>query len=606
MKGFEQVTKAGRRWGMVVTAVLLAGLFGINVAQGQPSGLSLEIAIADAPEDFQFPLGTVIGLTMVLTNVTEWPMYTEKGFSQTDFHKSLILTDPNGERYTLIPETGWVDSMPPPFFFGDRAVLLAEALSPGAVKTVIIKDLSTLFPVMETMSGWYTLEAYQPFGRFGDIIDVAGFGVLGLADHPNNWHGTVDSNRIQFYLSPNIGAQVYGLVLDNTVDPAEPLFQAAVRVFKEDEIASDAGAEEIWTKVNPVLEGSTDNKGEVVWTSEAPCLLENNYTVFTKYADEFQQSAIAAGDSGWAAGCSGIFEIEFMFGQPPEERGDFAIFALNSVALRQRSVVLSGNIGAQDISEGPGPKSKVEVYIGYRVELAQGVQVYGDSVSIEKNATVFDVYYNKLKNRGKILGDKVTPLELPVWEAPPFLASAPGKKDIKVKAKKDKRGPKYKKSWKHTKGKKDSSVVELAAGAYDEVEIDHNGELHLLGGTYHFSSLKLDKDASLICLGPATILIAEGLEGHDEIYIGPAANSGISAADIVIYIGGIEEKKGKKKKPHPKVKKVVIGKKSKVMANIYAPNSTLEIGKECEVKGSFIAKDVIVGERVKVSLDSAF
>ena len=122
MKGFEQAIKASRRWGMVVTAVLLAGLFGVNVAQGQTSGLSLEIAIADAPEDFQFPLGTVIGLTMVLTNVTEWPMYTEKGFSQTDFHKSLILTDPKGERYTLIPETGLVDSMPPPFLFGDRKI----------------------------------------------------------------------------------------------------------------------------------------------------------------------------------------------------------------------------------------------------------------------------------------------------------------------------------------------------------------------------------------------------------------------------------------------------------------------------------------------------
>jgi hypothetical protein len=341
-------------------------------------------------------------------------------------------------------------------------------------------------------------------------------------------------------------------------------------------------------------------------------LLENNYTVFTKYANEFQQSAIAASDSGWADGCSGIFEIEFMFGQPPEEGGDFAIFALNSVALRQRAVVLSGNIGAQDKSAGPWLKSKVEVYIGNRVELAQGVQVYGDSVSIEKNATVFDVYYNELKNKGKILGDKVTPLKLPVWEAPPFLESAPGKKDIKVKGKKDKRGRKYikswkhMKSWKHIKGKKDSSVLELAAGAYNKVEIDHNGQLQLLGGTYHFSSLKLDKDASLICLGPATILIAEGLEGHDEIYIGPYANSGISAADIVIYIGGIEEIKGKKKKPKPKIKKVKIGKKSKVMANIYAPNSTLEIGNECEVEGSFIAKDVIVGERVKVSLDSAF
>jgi len=110
----------------------------------------------------------------------------------------------------------------------------------------------------------------------------------------------------------------------------------------------------------------------------------------------------------------------------------------------------------------------------------------------------------------------------------------------------------------------------------------------------------------LICRGPATILIEEGLEGRDEIYIGPDADSGISAADIVLYIGGIEEKKGKKKKPKPKVKKVGIGRKSKVMANIYAPNSTLEIKKESQLEGSFIARDVIVGDKAIVEYNSAF
>jgi hypothetical protein len=200
-----------------------------------------------------------------------------------------------------------------------------------------------------------------------------------------------------------------------------------------------------------------------------------------------------------------------------------------------------------------------------------------------------------------------TPLELPVWEPPEFLASVPGKKDVKVRGKKNKKGK---------KDKKDQKIVELAPGAYDEVKIDKNGELHLLGGIYHFSSMELDKEASLICLNPATILIKEDLKAHDEVIIGPDANSGISAADIVFYIGGIEEKKGKKghdddddgkkKKKKPKYKKVVIGKKSKIAANIYAPNSTLEVEKECEVKGSLIAESVIVGDRVEVSLESAF
>jgi hypothetical protein len=51
---------------------------------------------------------------------------------------------------------------------------------------------------------------------------------------------------------------------------------------------------------------------------------------------------------------------------------------------------------------------------------------------------------------------------------------------------------------------------------------------------------------------------------------------------------------------------VVIGKKSKVIANIYAPNSTLEIKKESQLEGSFIARDVIVGDKAIVEYNSAF
>jgi len=254
---------------------------------------------------------------------------------------------------------------------------------------------------------------------------------------------------------------------------------------------------------------------------------------------------------------------------------------------------LSGDIGVNAAGAEPEHKHKSSygVKVGQSAKIEEGVSIYADSVRIEKDAVVYDVYYNELENKGQILGEMITPLALPVLELPEFLESVPGNEDIKVKGK---------------KGKKDDGVVELAAGAYDKVEIDDNGQLHLLGGTYHFSSMKLDKHASLIFLGPATILIEEGLDGHDEIYIGPAADSGISAADIVFHIGGIEEKKGKKKDPKLKIKKVVFGKKSKVIANIYAPNSTLEIEKESEVQGSLIARDVIVDDKTTIEYNSAF
>ena len=270
-------------------------------------------------------------------------------------------------------------------------------------------------------------------------------------------------------------------------------------------------------------------------------------------------------------------EIVFSETVPVKE---FSVFALNSIWIRKKASILSGYIGARSASSGPWLKSKVEVYIDKKAEAKSGI--YGDSVVIEKKATVVDVYYNELINKGEILGEKVTPIALPVWDAPPFVESVPGTEDIKVK-----------------KGK----TRTLSPGIYDDVKIDGKGELRLSGGTYHFANLELDKEASVICLSPAIILIKERLECKDKIYIGPDSNAGGRAKDVVLYIGGFNGKKGRLK-DEPKA--ADIGKKSQVRANIYAPNGTLWIRERGQVEGSFIAKDVIIGKEVKVRLDTAF
>ena len=87
---------------LLLLIILLSGILGLDSAFSDSSGLKVGIAISGDQSNIQIPLGVPIGLVMVITNETAWELYTKKGFSQTEFFKSLHLTDPNGEKYIYI------------------------------------------------------------------------------------------------------------------------------------------------------------------------------------------------------------------------------------------------------------------------------------------------------------------------------------------------------------------------------------------------------------------------------------------------------------------------------------------------------------------------
>lgn len=292
-----------------VIFIFLSGLFGADQARGDDSsGLSIEISLNQNQTggDFQFPLGVPIGLTMVLRNVSGWPVYTEEGFSQIDLHKALVMTDPNQKVHAVMDPTVLVDTMTVPIFLGGRALIAAEKLPKEFVRTITIADLRALFPVASTVTGWYTIETHQPFVRFASWLEDASVGVLGVLNHENNWHGTIDSNKIQFYISTDRGAQVKIQVVNASKNPAEPLFQVPVKVLKKSDIPPTFTMEDTWLKVQPILKGSTNADGFAVWETGAACLVSNNYTVLAKYGSLFKSEAIMETDTGWAVGCEGL------------------------------------------------------------------------------------------------------------------------------------------------------------------------------------------------------------------------------------------------------------------------------------------------------------
>jgi hypothetical protein len=85
--------------------------------------------------------------------------------------------------------------------------------------------------------------------------------------------------------------------------------------------------------------------------------------------------------------------------------------------------------------------------------------------------------------------------------------------------------------------------------------------------------------------------------------LGPSSDSSLSAKDVFVYVHGINGKNGELRS-NPKA--AVIGVRNTVKANIFAPNGTLWIREGSDVTGSFMGKDVIIGVKAEVKLESAF
>ena len=332
---------------------------------------------------------------------------------------------------------------------------------------------------------------------------------------------------------------------------------------------------------NVKISAVTDIYGKVKWACDK-CLPQGAYTILAKFQDNVQKFEVTEDDSGWGEHCSGVIDRSFMYEEPVVIAEDFSVFALNSVWLRPRSEIHSGNVGVRAASSGPHLRKGVEIYVDRRAKAKEGVQLIGDSIGIARQATVFDVLYNELDNQGVIQGEQITPLELPVWEGPDFVAGDYGNQDVKV-------------------GYRKSRTLE--PGAYEDVKVKPRGKLILSGGRYEFKSLSLNYLASVKCLAPTTILVKKRFYTGLKSYVGPDPASALGAKDVIIHVEG---QNGGSGKPISLPMAAIIGLAGQIKANIFAPNGTLWIGAASKVEGSFVARDVVVGMGADVKLETAF
>jgi len=280
----------------------------------------------------------------------------------------------------------------------------------------------------------------------------------------------------------------------------------------------------------------------------------------------------------------------------------FVAFGNEFTWLRSNAKVVTGDVGAntalspnsrrdrdEDDDENEDEKDKlVEVTIGQRAQmLSPSSRVVGDTVALRSNAKIFNVYYNELINKkGVIQGTKTSPLNLPVLTLPALPSITPGTQDVELKQK---------------------ATRILAPGSYDSITVKEGGTLILTGGVYHVNTLDIRGKTDILFRAPSQLRVKNEMDTDAGTYIGPDPSlPGLTASDIVIYVAGGDDKGRRHGDEDVGPTAVQIGEKNTVVANIYAPNGTIHIRAGTKATGAFIGKRVIIGEKVELTLKSAF
>ncbi|HEX7181652.1 MAG TPA: Ig-like domain-containing protein [Thermoanaerobaculia bacterium] len=259
--------------------------------------------------------------------------------------------------------------------------------------------------------------------------------------------------------------------------------------------------------------------------------------------------------------------------------GNVAVLGTHSVWIQAGADVLSGDVIANDAGSAPFLNGTELSIAG---TTAAGWDVQGNRVTIASGAGVAsDVYYNQIS--GTSGGAQYTPLSLPVFATlPAFQSASPGSTDVNVA---------------------NNGNRTLAPGSYRDLIVGRRGTVTFTGGTYHFRSIRVDREAKLLFSAGSTVRVQQKMSTSNLTTIGPSAGSSATAASIIFHVGGVNGTGGGLAET-PKA--VEIGVDNTVSANLYAPNGTIWLKDRTQATGAYIGRDVQVGVDGQVTLSSAW
>ena len=576
---------------LCLLAIILfgAGLLSPDSGWGHFSGLSLNIYRVD--QNSEYFMDEEIGLIGIIKNETQWPINTNRGMREIEIEQFLIATDPFGVKHVAVQEGDAPEDMQPTPSWGELETVPADVLESGYTRSVKIKDLRTLFPTMQEIPGEWKLQAVVTISRFLYTVKTAE-GLSGVLDSGAR-QGTLESNQLRIMIVPAFGARLRIRVEDISKKDITAQSHVPVRIYKiQESIIEDDGfsAAETWKNLDPLVSGETDQGGWVTLPTGASCLpqpgIGEAYLALAGYEGKYRAAVFENDADGWMEKCSGRLERYIFFNEKPQEMQTFSVFGLNSVRLKNKVRIKSGDVGAQaECSSCVLPN--VDVALDDYVWVADGATIKGDRVHLDTNASVWNVESNELTGSGLVRGKVTTSLDLPVWGAVEdffpsgFYPAESQSSDVNVES-------------------REKKTLYPGEGMYHDVTVDSHAILFLdpgdsNPGVFHFNNLTLNAYTAVVCRGPSEIRIKGKLlsNGAEATYLGPAARSGLRAEDVVVYVMGSEQA-------------VVLGRKNWIRANIFAKNGNLETDERCLLAGSFIARNITIGEKSVVIYDGAF
>ena len=245
--------------------------------------------------------------------------------------------------------------------------------------------------------------------------------------------------------------------------------------------------------------------------------------------------------------------------------GAFELVTTSIVLLADRDMEISGQV----VSEGDiHANNDIEFEGGGSSTLTGNLTAVddielkeADIITIIGDATVGDevkILGDATLNVSGIITEKAGVASIPL----PTLSFAAGGDDIEVPR---------------------DGVLALPPGSYGAVEVQDRGTLYLSAGEYFMVELDLDREAVLeidVSDGPVTINVQNELDfsRDTEVIITPSGEAGTRAVTF--------NKLGSRK--------VDIGKRSRVLGTIIAPDATVELEEESRFKGSIAAREIDV------------
>ena len=257
---------------------------------------------------------------------------------------------------------------------------------------------------------------------------------------------------------------------------------------------------------------------------------------------------------------------------------DFVAFGVEWVDLASGIRVLLGNAGGFTTSSGVPARDLFEVATGSSVVLSGSSQIAAESVWLGNLNVAGEVFVvdRLVAGNGSVYTQKTgyIPLFLGLPAVP---APGPGGDSQSI-----------------------SGTQTLPPGDYGTLELRPNATLTLAGGNFTFSSIDLKPGARLYASGAVTIVVSGTVKVADGSTVGPAAGSGVTARDIVLYAHGTDGP------PNNPAHAIALGGSTTLSLNAYAPNGTLSVGSQSTAVGAYLGRRVMVGSNTAMTLDSSF